>query len=182
MNYLLVILLLVSPLSFSAVFKQVSKDGNITYSDVPMKNAEELNLPDASTIKVTPPAPIAVSGEASAGAASVTVDSEKKYKPYTSFLITSPKNLETFHNQRNILIEAKSDPELQTGDQVQLFLDGKPSGNPAPTSSQVLQILDRGTHTVSAAILNSSQQVVSQSNAITIYIQLTSVNNRAGNL
>ena len=65
----------------------------------------------------------------------------------------SPVDQESIQNQPSVNIELKIDPPLQAGDKVQIFLDGAPWGPPAPTTHFVFNAPDRGTHTLSAKII-----------------------------
>ncbi len=168
----LLFFILISQSCFAAIYKQVDQ-GNITYSDVPMLNSELLSMPESKPVTPTTPEQSQNtqknSEEKSVDSADVTT-----HKAYTHFAITNPKNEDTLQNQRNISVEVTSTPDLQPGDLVQLFLDGSPYGNAMASTSLMLQNVERGKHTVSAAILNSQQQVISQSGSITIYVHYAS--------
>ena len=96
---------------------------------------------------------------------------------YSTFAITSPKDGATFQNQPAIPVVMSVEPNMLGGDKIQLMLDGKPSGVPTATFYQELGLVERGTHSLSAVILNKADQPIKQSNAVTIYVHRASVIN-----
>ncbi len=91
-------------------------------------------------------------------------------KPYSTFQLKYPGPEETIQNQPTITVEFIINPPLQPGDTIQLYLDGKPYGQASTNMQPTLSLLDRGTHSLSAAILDVNHRVVKQANANTIYI------------
>jgi len=63
----------------------------------------------------------------------------------------------------------------ERGDKIQLYLDGLPAGVPMPQLSFMLENLDRGTHKLSAVVLNASGEVIAQSETTTFHLQRTSL-------
>jgi hypothetical protein len=169
MKKLMLIILLLIPLMADAdqVYMQTDQNGNVTYSDMPADNARPVNLPQVSTA----PAPQPKQAPAAAPAPTTTpVPVPVGNKPYTEFDLVSPVDQETIQNQPSIPVEVKVEPELQPGDKVQIMLDGAPWGPPAPSIHFVFNAPERGTHTMSAELINGSQQVIKETNTVTVYI------------
>src|SRR5437588_8336323 len=69
---------------------------------------------------------------------------EMERKPYSTFMIVSPKDQETIQNQPVIPVEITTEPKLQDGDRIQLLLDGKFWGEPAPSTHFEMVQVNRG--------------------------------------
>lgn len=154
----------------ATVYKQTDENGNITYSDIPEKNANVMVIPETQTT----PSPTTQNTPTvnSTTPNTTTVNSaEPERKPYTSFSIASPTDQVTFQNQRQIPVNIQLEPQLQEGDKIQLYVDGNPYGEPVASAQLQVNQLDRGTHTLSAVLLDKKKTVVKTSKTITIYIQ-----------
>lgn len=170
MKYFLATLLCLSSIAcFAAIYLQKDKDGNTIYSDTPLtNNLKQVNIPATDRVPAqqlppqqnTPP----------------TLPEKITNKPYTTFLITSPRDQETIQNQPVISVSVKLEPELQQGDKIQLYLDGKAFGEATESTQFTLDHIDRGIHQIYTAIVDSSQKIVKKSAGITIFVHYASVN------
>lgn len=171
MRLLLILLILsIDTLCYAAIYKQTDRNGNIIYSDIPvLRNAKTIRSSNSSTeVKSLPPSPVPESKP--------PVVMEKPPIPYTLFQISSPKDQETIQNQPVITVNLLLKPELQMGDQVQLFVDSKPWGNPTISTQIELVNMDRGIHRLYALLLDDKQTILKQTNIITIYVHHASIN------
>jgi hypothetical protein len=100
-------------------------------------------------------------------------------KPYTSFSIISPADQETIQNQPDVTVSLKVEPALQGSDKIQVYVDGKAWGEPQAATTISLGRLDRGTHQLSAAIVDANHKVVKQSNSVTAYFQYAHVGKKS---
>ncbi len=184
MNYLLLFFLLVLSAMpcYATVYMQKDNYGNITYSDTPMLNSQIVNMPEegeSSSFQVTPQISqnhVNITEES-------TVEEQSEMAPapgYTSFAIISPKDQENIQNQPDLKVELKVEPALHKGDKIQLLIDGKFAGDPQTATHIVLGQQDRGTHQLSAIIIDSNQKVLQQTNPITIYVNRVNVNFKPG--
>lgn len=98
-------------------------------------------------------------------------------KEHTIFMINSPKDQDTLYNQPIITIDIKIEPKLEEGEKIQLLFDGAPKGPPVASTQIALENVDRGTHQIAAALLDKNNQVIKQTDTITIYVHHTSINN-----
>lgn len=145
------------------IYQEVDSSGNIEYSDVPLNsNAQRVDLPPASTASA-PAAPKPVAAQNAKAAA-------PQQFSYDVFDILSPANMETIQNQPTISVEISIDPPLRPSDKIQVYLDGSPWGPPGKTANFTFNAPDRGTHTLSAQVLDSSNNVLKESNVNTIYV------------
>lgn len=154
--------------SYAAIYMDTNKDGSITYSDTPSKGAKRIQAP--STNSVPPKNPVNSSSD----------QEQSNVKPaesstYSKLDIIAPKDKETISNQPSIPVIMSVEPNLQAGDKIQLYLNGKPAGIPSSSVSQRLGLLNRGTHTINAQIISKENQVLKSSKTITIFVHRNSV-------
>jgi len=178
MRYVVLLLLIFhAAISYADIYMQTDKNGNITYSDVPLSNSQKIILPDInssnSNLQTVPDTTPVDTLEKNT--VPVTVETAVE-QPYTEFAILSPKDQETIQNQPTISVKIALKPALRPGDTIQLLLDGKMTGPQMASTSLGLTLLERGTHQLSAIVLNANQQVLQQTNPITIYVQRANVN------
>lgn len=166
LKYFAIMLLFLSTLSVAAIYVETGKNGETIYSDTPSGNAKSIVVPSdkpVSTLKIPAVTKPVVQSASSAEA-----------KPsYTTFVIASPKDQETIQNQPSFPVELTVAPTLQTGDKIQLFLDGKLSQTAASTRFELAQV-ERGTHQIYATIVDSSGSTIKQTNTITVYVHQAS--------
>lgn len=157
-KWLFIVLLFISITSLAQIYMKTDKNGNVTYSDMPMPDAQTIN------IEVSPP---------ENGAKPTLQPLEKtaaitSKKPYTTFRIVSPQNNESIQNQPSLKVEIKLEPALQQGDKIQIYVDGKKTGLLSDTTSIDAGLIDRGTHELYAELVDAQERNFMQSNVITI--------------
>lgn len=150
--------------SFSAVgaiYKSVDEDGNVTYSDEPMPGAKKIEKKEIPTVPSTvPDVDFSTSGQRSgdeAGSAGV----------YDSIAIVSPENdTAVRENAGNLSVSIAIQPALKQNHQVVLYMDGEEK---ARSRSPVFQLsnIDRGTHTLTAVVLDSNGNRLLSSDMVT---------------
>lgn len=149
--------------TYAEIYMTTDKNGYVTYSDTPMKDSEVITLPNSQMQTVTP--------ELTPPTKETTpplITSEKK-KAYTLFRILRPQNQESIPNQPTLVLDLKIEPDLQEGDIIQIYVDGKPTGAPGTGMHFDIGRLDRGIHEVYAEVIDKSHHSIMQSNVITIY-------------
>ncbi len=169
MRYVLMIILLFTSLvCLAAIYFQKDANGNIIYSDTPLTdNAQSINIPStkhSSTPPVSPPIPSDTAAKKDIG-----------NKAYTTFFIVSPTDQETIQNQPVITVSINIDPKLQSGDKIQLYVDGKAWGGAEANTQFTLDHIDRGIHQLYAVLLNQNGITIKQSNNVTLYVHYASV-------
>lgn len=189
MKHLLAIILffLFACPNYAAIYQRSNSNGNVIYSDVPTNSSQPVNLPhsNATISTPTPPTTTTVTNmpttlqPTAAPISSATISTSKK--PYTRFMITAPIDQETFQNQRDIPVTIAIEPSLQAGDVIQLFLDGKPTGEATTDLNQlVLHQIDRGEHQIAAALLDDTGHLLKKVNPITIFIHYSAIPTGSG--
>lgn len=140
----------------AAIYKQVAANGAVSFSDTPNANA---------SLVVLQPVNVATTSEVPASKANV--DSQKK--TYKKFAITQPHDQQTFQNQREIALDIQLQPDLQEGDKLEIWLDGKATQQTSSTHI-MLGSLNRGEHTLQAKLLGSDGKALVTTEMVTFYM------------
>lgn len=179
MRYLILVLLLLTSLPcISSIYMQKDSDGDVTYTDIPLNNAQPISLsPTNSVPSTTPPATAPANNTTTT--TSVATEEEKTEVTYKTFAIISPVNNDTIQNQPIITVKIAIEPELRAGDTIQVYLDGKAWGTPVSSTSIDLTNVERGEHTLSAKLFDNTQNMLKQTEAIKIFVHRASANFKA---
>lgn len=165
---LLSILLLLTLSANAGIYKSVDEDGNVVFSDQPSVGAEEIEKKEIMTVPATVPN-IDFSRD----------QGEKPAKePYESIAITSPANDSAVRdNAGNISVSVTTRPALGNGHQIVIYLDGMEVARD-PVTSFDFQNVDRGTHTLAAAVVNNEGKELKRSDEITFSLLRFSAQNQ----
>lgn len=172
MRLLLSLLLLSLSLAAPAeVYRRVDAQGNVEFSDTPTEGAEVVQLKETTVI---PGAPVPAAGGAVDAAAK---PANEAYAPYQSIAVVAPANEETLRNQETVGVDVEISPELlnSLGHRVQLYLDGVAYGQPASSPHFTLTSVDRGTHQLSAAVLDPGGSELFRSATTVFHMHKTAV-------
>jgi hypothetical protein len=161
--FTLILLLLGATASSASVYKWVDDKGVTHYSDQPNPGAEKVQVaapqsytaPDASTA-TAPTEPS--SATPAAPAAPVCA-------------IASPGDDEVLMNTSTVNGSLHLDPLPRPGMRIAILLDGKPSGSADAGGSFTIDPIDRGTHTLSAQVLDAGGHVLCQSPSVTFHVR-----------
>jgi hypothetical protein len=170
MKRLILLLVLLPGMALAAVYKSTNERGEVVYSDQPTPGAEKLKLPALPTYK-PPPLPKLSPG---------TPEKKTELSPYDSLSIVEPKNDATVRNNLGVLqVRVSIKPALlsKAGHKIQFYLDGQPYGTPITNTTIGFSNLDRGTHTLSASVLDSAGQPVMSASEVTFHMHRESIYN-----
>ena len=142
-------------LGAETVYKTVYEDGNIIFTDKPSEKSEEIKIQELDTIKNPNPG---------------------KYKPstkqleefkYKTLAVTKPENGASIRsNDGSVSISVSLEPGLRGGHKLIISMDGKEVGS---GSSVSLQNVDRGTHSISASVIDGNgKTLISTSSSFSI--------------
>ena len=181
--------------SFAAIYEQEREDGSMILTNKPelAPNGATI-LPDAPAVdnhvqsntaiekvqtKIPQQRPTASSAAKKLMPQALTTKIPKAQlvNDVMQISIDSPKNMETFHNQRFIPIKFSLAPALEKGDIIDVYVDANSMGSTTSTEF-MLSNLDRGEHTIYATIARSKTATTQTSKPITIYVHYTSVKQR----
>lgn len=140
---------------FAEVYKYTNEQGQTVFTDTPVENAVPVEIEPVMTY--TPQVkPLEIPQEQ---------PQDSEVGAYQSLRITSPQQQGTVRNNQGLVrVRFESVPQLMKGDQVILYLDGRPQ-----PSFDVLG-LERGEHTVQVAItdINGTEKI--KSDVVTFYL------------
>lgn len=156
---------------FASIYMQKDANGSISYSDVPKNNSESISLSSVSFVPSTNGQSVITPNVAQEGSQPLT-----EHNPYQSFTIVWPGDNETVQNEASITVRTATNPTLQPGDTIQLFVDGQPWGEPEPTTNITLTNISRGEHSLSAKLYDSNQRILKQTNTVKVFIHKPSLN------
>lgn len=161
------------------IYQQTDSQGNVTYTDSPSSHSKAIVIPssDSSLSTTSSSTSSSTSSTSSAVSATATPDtsvgasSDTDHVPYTAMSMTTPVDQETFQNQRLIPVTVALEPALQKGDKVQLYVDNAIYGAPVDGVNLAINQLDRGSHTVSAVVIDKNKAALKSTKTITIFVQ-----------
>ncbi|MFV8818765.1 DUF4124 domain-containing protein [Haliea sp. E17] len=155
----------------SQVYKTTDKDGNVVFTDQPPADdsiSEKVDIPPVNTAPATaitsrpPPAARTVQGEAI----------------LPTVKITAPENETTIPmGGGEFGVFASVSPPLDSGQSLQLRIDGKPWGDPQTGGAWQLSNVFRGAHDLTVELIDSDGEVLSTSPGVRVYVMRPSVLN-----
>lgn len=164
---LLISLLLALPITgLAAIYKFYDENGELVFSDQPGPNAEKLDLEPISTIKPR----IVKLPKANNQTQGTSL--------YETFTFANPTQGETLReNNGSINVDLLLNPPLDgnLGHLVELKLDGKAVSDPVSSMAFTLNNVDRGSHTLTASVIDRDQKVIAQTETITVHLKRNSV-------
>ncbi len=142
------------------VYKTVDDDGNIIFTDKPSKNSEEVKLQELQTIDNPNPIPVRSTPKPRQA-------NEDEGSIYKSFFVANPANDSGIRsNNGSVSISISLEPSLRTGHKITILMDGKEVGSGTSVS---LQNVDRGTHNISASVVDESgKKLISTSSTFSL--------------
>ena len=152
------------------IYKSVRPDGTVEFSDRPeTQDAEAIEIKPSPNYKVAPRKRFSYTP------AKQKLDEKRLYKALN---ITQPANDSQFRNPTApISLSVAVTPRLQYGHKIKITGAGS---NLAPSSSTSFSLPPphRGSHTLTAQIINAKGKVLMTSPSVTIHVQKNSVLNR----
>ncbi len=148
---------------------------SVTYSSQSKAPAQTTTEPKVETQSISQPETEKQNGTPEESAPAESTPTLSTSATYKTFAISSPTAEQTFQNQRDITVTLTTDPELQSGDKIQILIDNTKFGAPQASTSFNFYNLDRGSHTFRAILYNANNEEIKQSNSVTIYIHYAHV-------
>lgn len=152
------------------IYRWVDRDGVVHYADQP-------GAPDAKPVDyVARPAASSDGAATDEGATDEAQPARPARVAYTSLSITSPEPEQVFFGGDDpVDVSIDVDPELQNGDRIAVFLDGKRLTDSLRGTTYQLPAPARGSHFVRVAVLDSTGRLVQQSSSVTFHVRQHSV-------
>ena len=151
-------LLFISHSVLAQVYTYLDADGNRVFTDKPRSStAEKVILQPSNQVQLNAPAPAQYAPP---------VPVAKREVHYQVLRITLPEpNATIRHGAGEMLVTLSSEPALLAGHHYRLILDGKPLTEPSSSPVFALEHIDRGTHQLSAEIIDSAGLIVERTPA-----------------
>ena len=164
--------LLTNPLIAGEVYRVVGDDGQVTFTDSPPANAKAETV-DLPVINIATPSTSAKKEDEDGN------ESTEEEIAYTSARIIQPGSNATIPpGQLEVVVQLALKPSLQSGHQVQLYLDGRKVGSPTASTTFTITNLDRGSRKVKAEILGTDKKPKAKTQTVTIHVKQHSSNNK----
>jgi hypothetical protein len=154
--------LLVSFSLQAELYRSVNEEGNVTFSDKETPNAEKIPMHMPTEVRMPKP-------EAKTEAAEKPDTGTR----YTEFQITQPVNDATVRDNTgnvSVVLTLKPDLDLAAGHKITVSVDGKPVKTGTSLGVQLPNI-DRGSHSISAVVIDKSGKTIKTSNSVTIHLK-----------
>ena len=159
---LLLLVFVVTSATAETVYKTVDEHGNVIFTDKQEEGAEEIHVEEAQTIS-----------NPHAGDYRHR-PYQKKRKPavrYSAITISAPANDSVVQgNEGNVSISVATTPNLRSGDQIEISMDGGKVASGSASSYTVSNVA-RGTHTLIAKIVGRDGKTLTASSPITFHLQ-----------
>ena len=158
----------------AAVYKSVDAQGNVVYTDEPGGDAKPVKLPPLSTV----PAPRYKSSAQPSTLSSANTE-QSAAANYRQISIVSPTEDATLRdNTGAVPVNVVVEPELNSvaGHRYRYYLDGQAQGKPTKSGQVSFENLDRGSHTVEAAVVDSADRELIRSSSVQFFLHRQSVN------
>ena len=143
------------------IVKYTLPSGEVIYSDKPPPEAtsgEEVQVEPLQSFTVPPAPPLEDS---------TARKDEKEDEGYQEFKVTSPANDAVIRdNGGNVRISLELEPRLQPDDVIEMFMDGESLGT-GRTTTVTMTNVDRGSHTIQAAVRDKRGKRVITSATVT---------------
>jgi hypothetical protein len=142
-------------------------NGTVHYSDVPGPGAVKMDVNVSQGQPGAAPAAPAPGPSRPAAPAATS---------YNSLSIVQPADGTSYFDADTVVdVQIASDPELASGDSVFLYLDGKRVGNSGDALSYSLPSVERGAHSLTAAIFDAQGNEKIRSRQVVFYMKQTTV-------
>ena len=165
----LLFIILLSSSAHAEVYKSINAAGEVVYSDTPTQGAEVLDMPELPTYsppEVTESAP--------------SVDAPAATAVYSELVFVKPEDDATIRNNQGIInAELALAPALRTrsNHRIQFYLDGEPYGEPGTSIRTTMANVDRGEHSLTASVLDSSGEALISSDPVIVHLHQATINN-----
>ena len=152
------------------VYRWKDAQGNVIFSDTPHDGAEIIQLGPTT---VVPGEPLDKNANQQPPAAA----NAEHATSYQSIAVVAPSDDETLRDQQAIGVDVVTEPELMSrlGHRVQLYMDGAKYGEPSDIPHFSLPAVDRGSHQLAAAVVDTSGNELIRSTAIVFHLHKTTV-------
>ena len=160
--------LLVSTGAAAEIYKSVDEDGNVTFSDQPSAGAEQIEKKEIPTVSSEKPVQEFNSDDGGNGNDDNGKNgSQNGFQGYDSIDIVSPEGGGAIRsNSGSLSVNINVQPALQQGHTIVLYMDGSEARRGRSSAFQFANV-DRGEHTLTAAIETDAGEELARSDNVT---------------
>ena len=167
-TFVLLALFCISTAAVAEMYKWTDQDGKVIYSDKPNPNGseEKVDAPPLTTYKPT------TTQKQFTYTPKTSQNSTRDRVSYSKFAIDQPVNdAAVRENTGNVSLSMSISPGLNSNRNhtIEIYLDGSKKGNTSGLSYQFTN-MDRGTHTVTAKIVDGAGKVLKTA-SVTFHLQ-----------
>jgi len=160
------------------VYRVVDEDGNVVFTDVPPATQPQeanVDVPEPNSFDPIEAGAIGAGDEERPTWGDDEDGGDEPAASYYRFGIASPENdASVRQNAGNVTVEVALEPALSPDHRLQLLLDGTPVRTGRETTFELVNV-DRGTHSLSARVLDPSGAAVLESTPSVFHLQRYSV-------
>ncbi|WP_304640091.1 DUF4124 domain-containing protein [Pseudomonas sp.] len=159
----------------AGVYTWTDAEGNRVFSDQPRPGSTEVQVGPTNTVETPPPAQFN-------RPASQPERQGAEEPAYRRLAITNRQDDEAVRaNDGQLTLTVETDPPLSRSHLLRAEIDGQPASVPVPGNGAnlhqlLLTNIDRGTHSISAVVVNARGEVVQRTAPLEIHVQRTSLN------
>lgn len=150
------------------IYKRVLPDGTVSYSDEAHPDANRIEPPLPQVIEAVQPSP----SESRRPAPSASVAA------YSRLAVIEPEEDQViWSNERDVDVGVAIEPALKAeqGHRLVILLDGRPITRPVDGTRFILNDVDRGSHTLAAAVYDAQGRVLIESAPVTFHLKQHSI-------
>jgi hypothetical protein len=168
-NFILLLIFFVSlPLYARDVYKWVTEDGSVIYSDTYVEGAERISVSDSK--------PDSSAAETDEDQAETTGEPAEGAVSYKSLEIVQPANDATVRsNEGSLAVGLALSPGLAEGHAVKIVIDGTELEGEMKSTQFSIGNLNRGTHSLVTKVVDADGNVLITSNSVTFHLRQASI-------
>jgi len=173
MSRFLLLVLLLLPLSglTQNIYRTTDAQGNVVFTDAPPSNTTPADRVEIRPTNTVPPPQIPARPTSDN-----TPNAEAESASYT-VTITEPANETTIPmGPGNFSVSVKVSPAPQSAENLQLFVDGAPRGEPQRAPTWSLTNVYRGQHDLTVGVIDDSGKTLAISEPVRVFVMRPSVN------
>lgn len=166
----LILALAASSALAATVYRHVDENGNVTFSDEPIKGGDTVDIKPVTTVTLPKPQVVERTDK-------LREEVQREGAVYDRVAITSPEDGQAFQSgSGDVRFEVSSTPGLQKGHKYEVTIDGQPVGQ-STSGSIVANNVYRGTHQANVSIVDANGVQVKTGTPISFTVHRPSVLN-----
>jgi hypothetical protein len=151
----------------STGYRLVHPDGTVEFTDQPISGGVEIELREAPTIQFAPVSPSSTDSRSKKGG----TDNSKSAEGMLSITVTSPREGETvWFDGSGVTVSISVSPALKAEQNIVISLDGKEAARGSGSNFTFGEVT-RGSHTLSAGIVDAGGAVLLRSTPISFHVR-----------